>query len=307
LEFAGPFEEAALRKARDAAEGEAASYPDPILLALDLAERMEHARRGRVNWVKIELPQYDFSSRKAIAGSIAKIANIIRSHLPKWPLGTIIIIFGSGNAATREEVKLGGLPYAPDLSGLGDAVKKQQLIDRIQYIEADVTRLKKDGRLTMSYQAKGAMPDDKKTKFIKRFIDPMLKHDLAIDLLLKVNQGTHPVGIAWGNGKFGFSGTIALDRTQAIGGKGSAAIIFIDEQAPDLKTLPTLVDNPDVLLFHELLHARCTQNGTVVADEEEMERRVIGIGKYTNSKPTENVYRDAKGLQRRCCWNRETL
>lgn len=308
LEFSGPFEEAALRKARDTAEREAASYPDPILLALDLAERMEHARRGRVNWVRLELPQYDFGSRKAIAASIAKIANLIRSHLPeRSAIGTIIIIFGSGNAATREEVKLGGIPHAPSLSGLGDAVKKQQLIDRIQYIEAEVTRLQKDGRLTMSYKAKGPMPDDKKTKFIKRFIDPMLKHDLAIDLLLKVNQGNHPVGIAWGNGKIGFNGTIALDREQAIGGQGSPAVIFIDEQAPDLKNLPTLIANPDVLLFHELLHARCTQNGTVVGDEEEMERRVIGIGKYTNTTPTENAYRDAKGLQRRCCWKRETL
>jgi hypothetical protein len=111
LEFAGPFEETALRKARDIAESEAAAYPDPKLLALDLAERMEHARRSRATWVKIELPQYgggDFSSRKAIAAQIGKIALMLRNFLPDQAkdVRTIVIFFGSGNYATREEVKL---------------------------------------------------------------------------------------------------------------------------------------------------------------------------------------------------------
>jgi hypothetical protein len=111
LEFAGPFEEAALRKARDIAEGEAAAYPDPNELALDLAERMEQARRGRVPWIKIDLLQYgsgDFSSRKAIAGQIGKMALILRNYLPDHAkdVRTIVVIFGSGNFATREEIKL---------------------------------------------------------------------------------------------------------------------------------------------------------------------------------------------------------
>jgi len=109
LEFAGPFEEDALRKARDAAESDAASYPDPALFALDLAERIEQARRARATWVQISLPQYrDFTSRKAIAGQIGKIALILRNFLPDHAkdVRTIVVIFGSGNQATREEVRL---------------------------------------------------------------------------------------------------------------------------------------------------------------------------------------------------------
>jgi hypothetical protein len=110
-ETAGPHEEAALRMARDAAEQETANYPDAQEFALDLAERMEQARRNHVEWVKINLPQYgsgDFSSRRAIAGRIRRIALILRNYLPDHAkdVHTIVIIFGSGNFATREEFKL---------------------------------------------------------------------------------------------------------------------------------------------------------------------------------------------------------
>jgi hypothetical protein len=84
-------------------------------------------------------------------------------------------------------------------------------------------------------------------------------------------------------------------------------VIFIDMAAQDLKNLPTIVANPDVGLFHELLHAWHMQNGTVVNDEEEMERRVIGIGKYIKAKGTENDYRETRNLDRRCCWRKEKL
>jgi hypothetical protein len=108
---AGPSEEAALRRARDAAEQEAANYPDAQEFALDLAERMEQARRSHIAWVKINLPQYgsgDFSSRRAIAGQIRRIALILRNYLPDHAqeVHTIAVTFGSGNFATREEVKL---------------------------------------------------------------------------------------------------------------------------------------------------------------------------------------------------------
>jgi hypothetical protein len=109
LEFAGPFEEDASRKARDAAESEASSYPDPTVVAPDLAERMEQARRARATWVMLPFPQYgDVTSRKAIAGQIGKIALILRNFLPDRAkdVRTIVVIFGSGNQATREEVKL---------------------------------------------------------------------------------------------------------------------------------------------------------------------------------------------------------
>jgi len=110
-ETAGPKEETALRRVRDAAEQEAGNYPDAQEFALDLAERMEQARRRRAAGVKIDFPQYgggDFSSRKAIAGQIRRIALIIRNYLPDRArdVRAIVIIFGSGNLATREEVRL---------------------------------------------------------------------------------------------------------------------------------------------------------------------------------------------------------
>ena len=72
---------------------------------------MEQARRGHVAWVKIDLPQYgsgDFSSRKAIAGEIRRIALILRNYLPDraTDVRTIVIIFGSGNFATRAQVNI---------------------------------------------------------------------------------------------------------------------------------------------------------------------------------------------------------
>jgi hypothetical protein len=108
---ARPNEQAASRMAREAAEREAGNYPDAQEFALDLAERMERARRSRAPWVKIDFPQYgsgDFSSRRAIAGQIQRIALIIRNYLPDRAkdVRAIVIFFGSGNLATREEVRL---------------------------------------------------------------------------------------------------------------------------------------------------------------------------------------------------------
>jgi hypothetical protein len=109
--MAGPDEEAALRTARDAAEQEAANYPDAHAFARELAERMEQARLSHVDWVKIDLPQYDardLSSRRAIATQIQRIALILRNYLPgrAASVHTIVVIFGTDNLATREEVKL---------------------------------------------------------------------------------------------------------------------------------------------------------------------------------------------------------
>jgi hypothetical protein len=110
-ETAGPNEEAAARYARDVAEQEAKSYPDAQEFALELAELMEVARRSNVAWVKVVLPQYgsgDFSSRRAIAGQIQRIALVLRNYLPDRAKGvrSIVITFGTGNFATREEAKL---------------------------------------------------------------------------------------------------------------------------------------------------------------------------------------------------------
>jgi hypothetical protein len=180
-------------------------------------------------------------------------------------------------------------------------------INRFRFIEARVNRLSRQGRLQISgFQETGAMDQRKRARFIKRFIAPMMAHDYARQLLVHVNRSPHAISIAWRN-DFGFSGTIALDRRQAVGGSGSAAVIFIDETSPDWANLRTIAENPDVGLYHELLHARHIQRGTVVDDEREMERRVIGIERFSNSKGTENHYRQERNLPRRCCWDRETL
>jgi hypothetical protein len=110
-ELAGPDEETALRVVRDLVEREVENYPDAHEVARELAERMEQARLNRVEWVKITLPHYDdrdFGSRRTIAKEIQRIALIVRRSLPEGApnVHTVIIIFGSGNVSTREEVRL---------------------------------------------------------------------------------------------------------------------------------------------------------------------------------------------------------
>jgi hypothetical protein len=205
--------------------------------------------------------------------------------------------------------------YIPTSHGLGEcfplptlAAQRPNTPEQIQYIE--VTNVKHgftNGRLTTSFKMNGAMSPEKKQRFIQRFIDPMLKHDLATKVLLALNRGPHPVGIACGNGQFGFNGTIALDRPQAIGGRGSPSIIFIDEKASDWRGFETIVTHPDVGLFHELVHALHNQSGAAVKDENEAERRVIGLGSYLKCPVTENAYRNARDLPPRCCRDREQL
>jgi outer membrane protein OmpA-like peptidoglycan-associated protein len=110
-EESGPDEEEAMRTRRHAAEQEATTYPDPYEVARELAERMERARRSHAGFVTIDLPQYDardFGSRKAIAQQIQRMALIVRHYLPEGAANvySVVISFGSDDAATREEVKL---------------------------------------------------------------------------------------------------------------------------------------------------------------------------------------------------------
>ncbi|WP_460358215.1 hypothetical protein [Mycobacterium sp. ZZG] len=111
LETAGPTEETAARYARDAAEQEAQTYPDAQVLALSLAEQLEHAHQAKATSVTVPLPQYgrgDLSSRKAIAGEIRRIALTVRKFLPSRAQGvrTITVLFGTGAAATRVNIAL---------------------------------------------------------------------------------------------------------------------------------------------------------------------------------------------------------
>jgi hypothetical protein len=115
-EMAGLGEEAALRRAREAAENEAADYADAHDVAFDLAVHMVQARRSQVTWVKLDLDRYgrygglDGNSRRFIVGEIRRIALILRNYLPDRAAGvnTVVAIFGAENLAVREEVKLPG-------------------------------------------------------------------------------------------------------------------------------------------------------------------------------------------------------
>jgi len=113
-DLAGPDEEAALLKAREAAENAAADYADAHDVAFDIATRMEQARRGDLTWVKLELERYgrygglDGSSRRAVVGEIRRIALILRNYLPERAAGvnTVVVVFGTGNLAVQETIKL---------------------------------------------------------------------------------------------------------------------------------------------------------------------------------------------------------
>jgi hypothetical protein len=179
---------------------------------------------------------------------------------------------------------------------------------QIQFIEVSNVRIgRSGGRLTTSFTVAGAMDQAKRARFISRFMNPLQRYELSRNLCRALNFGSHPVRIAWGNGQFGFNGTIALNRGQAVGGSGSASVIFIDEDAPDWRKFETIRSHPDVGLFHELVHAFYIQRGATLNDEREMERLVIGIGRHSTCRLTENAYRDVRSLPRRCCWDREQL
>jgi len=193
-----------------------------------------------------------------------------------------------------------------NFSGFGDA-QRALPIGNIQFVEAAISPVSSGGRVKVNARTTGVMSREKCARFIQRFMDPMRNHDLAFSLLAKINADSHPLMIAWSHGNFPLTGTLAADRIAATNGTGSAALIFIDEDGQDWKKLKTIAANPDVGLFHELVHARCIQRGVMVEDEKEMENRVIGLGKYQNARCTENGYREDRNLNRRCCHDREDL
>jgi hypothetical protein len=111
---AGPYEEASLIKARNAAESEAAEYTDAHDVAFDLAVRMDQARRSGSSFVKLDLWQYGAAgvhgggTREIIVREIRRIALIVRNNLPEQAAGvnTIVIVFRHEEAAVREEITL---------------------------------------------------------------------------------------------------------------------------------------------------------------------------------------------------------
>ncbi len=114
-EMAGPEEEAALIKKREAAESDAAEF-DAHDIAFDLAVKMEQARRGGREYVKLNLWQYGFPAVSGdpvgdfVVGEIERIALIIRKHLPDQAAGvnTILVVFRWEQAAVQQQIKLPG-------------------------------------------------------------------------------------------------------------------------------------------------------------------------------------------------------
>jgi outer membrane protein OmpA-like peptidoglycan-associated protein len=121
---AGPDEETALNKARDATEDEAAKYPDAHDVALDLAVLMEKARRGGSPFVKLEFWEYGAAgvrggdTRKSVVAEIERMALLLRKHLPGGAAGvnTLVIVFRFEEAGVREEIRLPG--WKPREKGL---------------------------------------------------------------------------------------------------------------------------------------------------------------------------------------------
>ena len=120
---AGHDEEVALSKVLEAAEDYAAEF-DAHDVALDLAVRMEKARRSGTPFVKLEFSNYGFAgvhggdTRKFVVGEIRRIALLLRNYLPERAAGvnTIIIVFLFEGSGTREEIRLPG--WKPREKGL---------------------------------------------------------------------------------------------------------------------------------------------------------------------------------------------
>jgi Effector protein len=155
------------------------------------------------------------------------------------------------------------------------------------------------------FKDKGEMTRSKKLKFARRFVVPLLQSAKGTELFANVATGSgldpnavatnvypHRVLIAWANGRERFGANTTLlkkkDRDAASNTKkGAGSIILIDEKAKDLLALPGFKQRPDILLFHELIHARHNQTGTRKRDWRSEERQTI---------IEENRYRDEIGI-----------
>src|SRR5262245_65341415 len=98
--------------------------------------------------------------------------------------------------------------HEPGISGFGDTPTIESLIDRFRFVVIEIVPSERDGRVVTTVNWKGAMSQADREKFIKRFLAPMRRHALSRGLLAKINADTHTVNLAWGNGKFGLTGTV---------------------------------------------------------------------------------------------------
>lgn len=149
----------------------------------------------------------------------------------------------------------------------------------------------------------GAMRREKTLKFAKRFVTPLLKTSAGAVLFGDVAGGfgldaqrnrvrdrfPRRVLIAWATDKtrFGGTGTAVLQPKDAKDPtKGSESLILIDERGKDWDAFPEFKSRPDIVLFHELFHARRNQTGARTDDAVKEEKLAI---------IEENHYRNAIG------------
>jgi hypothetical protein len=113
---AGPDEEPALIKARDALETEAAEYMNAHDVAFDLAVLMDKAHHSGSPFVMLEFSHYGSASvsggdlRKSVVREIRRIVLLLRDYLPERAAGvnTILIVFRHEQAAVHETIRLPG-------------------------------------------------------------------------------------------------------------------------------------------------------------------------------------------------------
>src|SRR5262249_33736236 len=111
LDEAGPDEEQKRRQAVEDVEALVGNY-DAHEVGINLAARMEQARINGEATVRLPLGSaygaLDDSERRFIAGTILRIALIVRKHLPEHAAGVrhVIILFGVVNNVKSEVIDL---------------------------------------------------------------------------------------------------------------------------------------------------------------------------------------------------------
>ncbi len=176
---------------------------------------------------------------------------------------------------------------------------------RLRDIKATVS-VSTSGLSVKDVKDEGAVDRDKTLKFAKRFVTPLFKTSLGTKWFADVAGGfgkdpdpktkvqmpdVHPrvVFLGWATGKTRYGGTVtvALDGKDALDPKkGSRSMILFDEKGKDWEMFPEFKSRPDIVMLHELVHARRNQIGART-DDQHAEEKVALI--------EENRYRDAIG------------
>jgi hypothetical protein len=149
----------------------------------------------------------------------------------------------------------------------------------------------------------GAADREKALKFAKRFVTPLFKTSLGTKWFADVAGGfgkdpdpktkvqmpdVYPrvVFLGWATGKTRYGGTVtvALDGKDALDPKkGSRSLVLFDEKGKDWEMFPEFTSRPDIVMLHELVHARRNQIGARTDDQRAEEKvALIEENRYRN-------------------------